>query len=151
MGVCMYVCICDCECVCTYVCVYIYVCVCVCTYMCVCGITWWLFPYRTQGRDAGDAACHSEDRSPGLRPGTVVFDQQRQAICVKCMVGSLGPSLLPPVYHSTVKLRYSGSGRPRHIFSLLLSSRYSQMMNLPRETKGNNLGASAVDVFIINR
>ena len=41
----------------------------------------------------------------------------------------------------TVKLCYSESGWPRHIFSLLPSSRYSQMMNLPRETKGNNLGA----------
>ena len=44
---------------------------------------------------------------------------------------------------NTVKLCYSESGRPRHIFSLLLSSRYSQMMNLPRETKGNNLGENA--------
>ena len=51
----------------------------------------------------------------------------------------------------TVKLCYSESGRPRHIFLLLPSSRYSQMMNLPRETKGNNLGTGAVDVCIINR
>ncbi len=50
-----------------------------------------------------------------------------------------------------VKLCYSESGRPRHIFSLLPSSRYSQMTNLPRETKGNNLGTGAIDVFIINR
>ena len=44
---------------------------------------------------------------------------------------------------NTVKLCYcySESGWPRHIFSLLPSSRYSQMTNLPRETKGNNLGA----------
>ena len=54
-------------------------------------------------------------------------------------------------YLTTVKLCYSESGRPRHIFSLLPSSRYSQMTNLPRETKGNNLGTGAVDVFIINR
>ena len=47
---------------------------------------------------------------------------------------------------STVKLCYSESGRPRHIFSLLPSSRYSQMTNLPRETKGNNLGTGAVDL-----
>ena len=46
----------------------------------------------------------------------------------------------------TVKLCYSESGRPRHIFSLLPSSRYSQMTNLPRETKGNNLGTGAVDL-----
>ena len=46
----------------------------------------------------------------------------------------------------TVKLCYSESGRPRHIFSLLPSSRYSQMTNLPRETKGNNLGTSAIDL-----
>ena len=48
-----------------------------------------------------------------------------------------------PIIHvlTTVKLCYSESGRPRHIFSLLPSSRYSQMTNLPRETKGNNLGA----------
>ena len=45
-----------------------------------------------------------------------------------------------------MKLCYSESRRPRHIFSLLLSSRYSQMTNLPRETKGNNLGTSAVDL-----
>ena len=51
-------------------------------------------------------------------------------------------------FRITVKLCYSESGRPRHIFSLLPSSRYSQMMNLPRETKGNNLGTGAVDVFI---
>ena len=47
---------------------------------------------------------------------------------------------------STVKLCYSESGRPRHIFSLLLSSRYSQMTNLARETKGNNLGTGTVDL-----
>ena len=41
---------------------------------------------------------------------------------------------------------YSESGRPRHIFLLLPSSRYSQMTNLPRETKGNNLGTGAVDL-----
>ena len=41
---------------------------------------------------------------------------------------------------------YSESGRPRHIFSLLPSSRYSQMTNLTRETKGNNLGTGAVDL-----
>ena len=52
---------------------------------------------------------------------------------------------------ATVKLCYSESGRLRHIFSLLPSSRYSEMTNLPRETKGNNLGTGAVDVFIINR
>ncbi len=45
-----------------------------------------------------------------------------------------------------MKLCYSESGRPRHIFSLLPSSRYSQMTNLPRETKGNNLGTGAVDL-----
>ena len=45
-----------------------------------------------------------------------------------------------------MKLCYSKSGRPRHIFSLLPSSRYSQIMNLPRETKGNNLGTGAVDL-----
>ena len=45
-----------------------------------------------------------------------------------------------------MKLCYSESGQPRHIFSLLPSSRYSQMTNLPRETKGNNLGTSAVDL-----
>ena len=44
---------------------------------------------------------------------------------------------------NTVKLCYSESGWPRHIFSLLPSSRYSQMTNLPRETKGNNLGENA--------
>ena len=46
----------------------------------------------------------------------------------------------------TVKLCYSESGRPRHIFSVLPSSRYSQMTNLPRETKGNNLGTGSVDL-----
>ena len=46
----------------------------------------------------------------------------------------------------TVKLCYSESGQPRHIFSLLLSSRYSQMTNLPRKTKGNNLGTSTIDL-----
>ena len=51
-----------------------------------------------------------------------------------------------PVHHYTVKLCCSESGRPRHIFSLLPSSRYSQMTNLPRETKGNNLGTGAVDL-----
>ena len=50
------------------------------------------------------------------------------------------------VHMHTVKLCYSDSGRPRHIFSLLPSSRYSQMTNLPRETKGNNLGTGAVDI-----
>ena len=45
-----------------------------------------------------------------------------------------------------MKLCYSESGRPRHIFLLLPSSSYSQMTNLPRETKGNNLGTSAVDI-----
>ena len=50
------------------------------------------------------------------------------------------------VHHNTVKLCYSESGRPRHIFSLLPSSRYSQMTNLTRETKGNNLGTGAVDL-----
>ena len=39
------------------------------------------------------------------------------------------------------------SGRPRHIvFSLLPSSRYSQMTNLPKETKGNNFGTGAVHI-----
>ena len=37
----------------------------------------------------------------------------------------------------------ASSGRPRHIFSLLPSSRYSQMTNLPRETTGNHLGENA--------
>ena len=49
-------------------------------------------------------------------------------------------------FRITVKLCYSESGRPRHIFSLLPSSRYSQMTNLPRETKGNNLDTGAVDL-----
>ena len=45
-----------------------------------------------------------------------------------------------------MKLCYSEKGWPRHIFSLLPSSRYSQVTNLPRETKGNNLGTGAVDL-----
>ena len=49
-------------------------------------------------------------------------------------------------YQYTVKLCYGESGRPRHIFSLLPSSRYSQMTNLPRETKGNNISTGAVDL-----
>ena len=49
---------------------------------------------------------------------------------------------------NTEKLCYSESGRPRHTFSLLPSSCYSQMTNLPRGTKGNNLGTGAFDVFI---
>ena len=43
-------------------------------------------------------------------------------------------STLEAFFVVTVKLCYSESGRPRHIFSLLPSSRYSQMTNLPRET-----------------